>query len=93
MLSRVLDFFKRDKAKKEFIGTSPIPTPPPSDRPKPKVRRSWISRWVKNRKDRQRAKQIIARKEVSHVAHPHHVIKPLRPIQPQRFFYSTRGIK
>ena len=26
-------------------------------------------------------------------AHPRHCIKPLRPIQPTRFFYSTSDIK
>jgi hypothetical protein len=90
MLSRVLDFFRRDKEKKKLPVTTIVSNPKPNEAPKEKVRRSWITRWIKNRKDKQFAKQILKRKEVFHEAHPTHCLKPLRRIRPVKFFYSTR---
>ena len=89
MLSRVLDFFRRDKAKKALPITTIIANPTPRETVD-KAGSPWISRWARFRKRFRLQKDI---NKGIHVAHPRHVLKPLRPIQPQRFFYSTRDIK
>jgi hypothetical protein len=90
MLSRVLDFFRRDKEKKKLPVTAIVSNPKPNEAPKEKVWNSWITRWRRHRIDRQKSKEVYSG---SHEAHPTHCLKPLRRIRPTKVFYSTGGIK
>jgi hypothetical protein len=89
-ISRILNFFKRDKAKRETTVTSKLKPPNPDNIKVKKIKRSWIGRWVRNRRDRQNSKKIYGG---TREAHPKHVLKPLREIRPRRVFYSAGGVK
>lgn len=90
MLSRVFDFFKRDRAKKELPNKTLIPNPIPKE-VKMGSHWGWIDRLV------QRSKSVFLQKQISkglHIAHPHSPIQPLRKIRPiARFYSSTQWVK